>query len=146
MSPVGQDTALVWQPGGGINPNLVAGRVAGLVEKRHLVLKRRFAAQAEEQGRTFIDLATDFTYPFFGGFAPTEAALRALAATVSAARHYPSSYGTAQLRDAFVGFMHRWFGVGLDAGTQVMVSTGASQVFDALTRTYAGCGSGCAST
>jgi aspartate/methionine/tyrosine aminotransferase len=141
VSPVGQGSGRdgsAWQPGGGVNPNLVAGRTAGLIEKRHLVFKRHFAERAEELGRTFIDLGTDFSYPFFGGFAPTEAALSALAATVSTARHYPSSYGTTQVRAAVVGFMHRWFDVDLDAGTQVMVSTGASQVFDALTRTYAG--------
>lgn len=127
-----------WRPGGGVNPHLIAGRMAGLVEKRHLVLKRRFAARAAAQDRPFIDLGTDYCYPFFEEFGPTQAAMTALAEAAAGARHYPSSYGTESLRTAFADFLRRWFGVAADSGTQLMVSTGASQVFDALTRTYAG--------
>lgn len=141
MSPFVLDVdpaADAWRPGGGVNPHLIAGRTAGLVEKRHLVLKRRFAARAAAQDRSLIDLGTDYCYPFFDEFGPTRAAMTALAEAKADTRHYPSSYGTESLRDAFAGFLQRWFGVVADSNTQLMVSTGASQVFDALTRTYAG--------
>lgn len=124
--------------GGGVNPSVVAGRVAGLVEKRHLVLNRWFSERAAQQGKSFIDLGTDHTYPFYHGFQPTEKALAAIAENVRTARRYPSSYGTIEVRAEFAEFMRRQFGVDLDPHEEVMVSTGASQVFDAISRTYAG--------
>ena len=127
------------QLGGGIRPSILQGRRAGLVEKRHLVLRRVFAQQAQSVwGRPLIDVGTDYGYPFFDGYLPTAAALGAIGEYAGSARHYPSSYGTAQLRAAFVAFMAAEFSVRLDAGAEVMVSTGASQVFDALSRTLAG--------
>jgi aspartate/methionine/tyrosine aminotransferase len=124
--------------GGGLSPDLVAGRRAGLVEKRHLVLTRWHAADATARGVPFIDLGTDESYPFYDDYAPTRAALQALAENAGAARAYPSSYGTCGLRRAVAAFMGRRFGLGVDAAREVMVSTGASQVFDALSRSFSG--------
>lgn len=125
--------------GGGIRPQILRGRSAGLVEKRHLVLRRVFAEQAQALwGRPLIDVGTDYGYPFFDGYSPTAAALAAIGEHAGSARHYPSSYGTAQLRAAFAEFMAAQFSVRLDAEGEVMVSTGASQVFDALSRTLGG--------
>lgn len=126
------------QLGGGLNPDIVAGRLAGLVEKRHLVLKRWFVDAAAKKGRTFIDLGTDQTYPFYDGYEPTQRALTALTGQVQTARQYPSSYGTLELRSEFAAFMQRRFDVVLDPQREVMITTGASQAFDAVSRTYSG--------
>ena len=124
--------------GGGVNPNVIAGREAGLVEKRHLVLKRWFQEQAVRGGRTFIDFGTDYYYPFYDDYGPTRLALDAIVQDRDSARHYPSSYGTVEVREEFARFMLRRFSIACDPQRDVMVSTGASQVFDALSRTYVG--------
>lgn len=126
------------QLGGGIQESILEGRQAGEVEKRHLVLRRWFADQLAARGRELIDVGTDYGYPFFTGYPPTEAAITAIGENAGTARFYPSSYGTAELRAAFTAFMGYRFGVVLDPASQVMVSTGASQTFDALSRTMAG--------
>jgi aspartate/methionine/tyrosine aminotransferase len=135
MTPAMLDSAWL---GGGLNRNIVAGRLAGMIEKRHLVLKRWFLEHAKQHGRSFIDLGTDYAYPFYDEFRPTQLALHAIAERVASARHYPSSYGTLAAREEFVAFMRRRFGVVCDPHRDVMVSTGASQIFDAVSRTYAG--------
>lgn len=61
-----------------------------MVEKRHLVLKRWFADNAEKAGRKFIDFGTDHSYPFYDSFEPTLMALDAIAQCVDSARSYPS--------------------------------------------------------
>jgi aspartate/methionine/tyrosine aminotransferase len=124
--------------GGGMNAAVLAGRSAGLVEKRHLVMARLMRERASQVGRDFIDVGTDYEYPFYDNYPPTMAAMAALRKSSAAARHYPSSYGTDELRRQFVAFMSRQFGVELRSAVDVMVTTGASQVFDALSRTYAG--------
>ncbi|MFE0457843.1 pyridoxal phosphate-dependent aminotransferase [Kitasatospora sp. NPDC058965] len=124
--------------GGGLNTRVVAGRATGLIEKRHLVLKRWYADQAARRGAAFLDFGTDYGYPFYDKFRPTLDAMDALGRGAESARHYPSSYGTAELREEFRQFMHRQFEVTLDPHAEVMVTTGASQAFDAITRSYAG--------
>lgn len=126
------------QLGGGMRPSIMEGRQAGEVEKRHLVLRRWFAEQHVAKGGRLIDVGTDYGYPFFAGYPPTDAAVAAIGQSAATARFYPSSYGTPELRAAFIAFMRHRFDVALDPATQVMVSTGASQTFDALSRTMAG--------
>lgn len=116
---------------------IVSGRQAGLVEKRHLVLKRLMQELHEESGRPFTDLGTDYAYDFYEDYRPTIEAREALVGSVSSMRNYPSSYGTPALRDATRSFFRSRFGVAL-SDDEVMVSAGASQVFDALTRALSG--------
>jgi aspartate/methionine/tyrosine aminotransferase len=124
--------------GGGVRDAIIKGRQASTVEKRHLVLKRWFTEQAAARGEALIDVGTDYTYPYFEDYGPTRGAITAIGTASHTARHYPSSYGTEELRSGVVKFFHRLFNVELDAACEVMVSTGASQVFDALSRTFAG--------
>jgi aspartate/methionine/tyrosine aminotransferase len=124
--------------GGGLNPNVIVGRATGMIEKRHLVLRRWYAELAAQHGRTFLDLGTDYTYPFYDKFGPTLEALEAIAQHAHEARHYPSSYGIAEIRQEFQHFMFRQFGVSLNIHSEIMITTGASQAFDALSRTYSG--------
>lgn len=124
--------------GGGLSPEVLQGRRAGLVESRHLVLRRLMKSRAAAAGREFLDAGTDSTYPFYDGYGPTEAALAAAAATTASARVYPSSYGLIQLRDEVASLLHRQFGLEVNPATEVMITTGASQAFDALSRSYTG--------
>lgn len=134
-----KDLALATMPlGGGTSPAILRGRISGLVEKRHLVLKRRMMDRARTAGRELIDVGTDASYPWFDDYPPTRAALAALQAAAPSCRMYPSSYGTQQLRQEVVALLRRQFGVDLDLNLEVMISTGASQVFDALSRSYVG--------
>jgi aspartate/methionine/tyrosine aminotransferase len=124
--------------GGGIQDRIVAGRLVGEVEKRHLVLKRWFTEELAAIGKPLIDVGTDYGYPFFEEYPPTLAAIAAIGQSAGSARSYPSSYGTSDLRAAFAAFMRHRFAVTLDTDAQVMVSTGASQTFDALSRSLSG--------
>ncbi|MFP3963534.1 pyridoxal phosphate-dependent aminotransferase [Actinomadura fulvescens] len=121
-----------------MSPHLTRGRSAGLTESRHLVLKRLMASRARTRGREFLDAGTDSTYPFFDGYGPTESALDAMTASAAAARNYPSSFGLLELREAMAGLLARQFGVEVDHRTELMITNGASQAFDALSRSYAG--------
>jgi len=131
LSPAGQ-------LGGGLSAQVLAGRRAGLVEKRHLVLARLLRQQAADRGVAFIDLGTDGRYPFYDGYPPTEQAVSVLGRAAPAARRYPSSYGLPGLREVTARLLERRYGVRVDPAREVMVSTGASQVFDALSRVFAG--------
>jgi aspartate/methionine/tyrosine aminotransferase len=124
--------------GGGISPNLLQGRRAGRIEKTHLVLKRRLAERAGKKNMDFIDLGTDYSYPFFDTYPPTISALEALGHHSLSARGYPSSYGLIELRTEIAKFMDIQFGVTVDPMSEVMITTGASQAFDALSRTFCG--------
>jgi aspartate/methionine/tyrosine aminotransferase len=124
--------------GGGPSAQMYGGRLAGLVESRHLVLRRLMRSRAVVTGREFLDVGTDSTYPFFDGYGPTETALKAVAASVRYARVYPSSYGLIELREEMAALLRRQFGVDVDPMTEMMITAGASQAFDALSRGYVG--------
>lgn len=135
MSP---EYDLMMTLGGGISPQLIEGRNAGRIEKTHLVLKRLLSQQAEKAGVPFIDLGTDYSYPFFENYTPTTNALQGIRDHADSARSYPSSFGLVQLREEFSRFMSQRFGVDLDPMKEVVITTGASQAFDALSRTFRG--------
>jgi len=124
--------------GGGVSRVLLAGRVAGMVEKKHLVLRRLFSARAQQAGVDFIDLGTDAFYPFYANYSPTTAAIESIRHHAETARSYPSSFGLIELRRACAAFMKSRFNVEIDPLTEVMLTTGASQSFDALSRSFSG--------
>lgn len=126
------------QLGGGLSPTVLAGRRAGLVEKRHLVLSRLLRGLADDRGVAFIDLGTDGRYPFYDGYPPTELAVAVLGRAAPAARRYPSSFGLPGLREVTARLLDERYAVSVDPAAEVMVTTGASQVFDALSRVFAG--------
>jgi aspartate/methionine/tyrosine aminotransferase len=124
--------------GGGMSPQMHGGRLAGLVESRHLVLRRLMRSRASVEGREFLDVGTDSTYPFYDGYGPTEAALAEVAVSTGSARVYPSSYGLIELREEIAALLRRQFGVEANPTTDMMITAGASQAFDALSRSYVG--------
>jgi aspartate/methionine/tyrosine aminotransferase len=124
--------------GGGVSFSLREGRTAGLVESRHLVLRRIMRSRAALENREFLDLGSDFTYPCFDDYGPTSAALEAATGAVATARSYPSSYGLTELREEFSSLMRRLFDTEVDSATEMAVTFGATQAFDALSRSYAG--------
>ncbi|MGH4003348.1 MAG: pyridoxal phosphate-dependent aminotransferase [Pseudonocardiaceae bacterium] len=102
------------------------------------MLRRLMRSRAATQGREFLDVGTDATYPFFDGYGPTETALAAMAESAMSARVYPSSYGLIELREEIAALLHRQFGVKADPAAETMITAGASQAFDALSRSYVG--------
>ncbi|KAF5972021.1 plp-dependent transferase [Fusarium coicis] len=83
-------------------------------------------------------MGTDYHYPFYNAYPPTKAALLALKKNDITVLHYPSSFGLQSLRQAFRAFMHSRFSVTLDCMNEIMINTGASQAFDALSRALKG--------
>lgn len=124
--------------GGGISPNLMQGEQTGAIERAHLVASRILRLEANDKQIPFIDMGTDFAYPFYTEYEPTQKALQALNDHREEALHYPSSYGLLSLRRTFQSFMQAQFDVELDLHKEIMITTGASQVFDALSRSFAG--------
>jgi aspartate/methionine/tyrosine aminotransferase len=124
--------------GGGPSQQVVDGEEAAHFEKRHLVLNRVMAERARAQGMRHLDLGSDYHYPFYGDYEPTRKALAAVGANSGDLLHYPSSYGLIELRAAITRFAARQMGVELDVHREVMVTTGASQAFDALGRALSG--------
>lgn len=124
--------------GGGISESLTEGVDIGRIEKIHLITNRVLREQANAQGIRFIDVGTDYHYPFYADYTPTRMALMALGEHAESSLHYPSSYGLLELRDSFKNFMKSQFGVHLDRDTEIMITTGASQTIDALSRTFNG--------
>lgn len=124
--------------GGGISPELRSGEQTSMIEKRHLIINRVLRDQAKGSGTEFLDMGTDYFYPFYTDYKPTQEALAALKTHTDDAMHYPSSYGLEGLRQAFQGFMQNQFGVPLDRDKEIMINTGASQAFDALSRAFDG--------
>lgn len=122
----------------GVSEGLQQGVEAGRIEKTHLIVNRVLQNEASLRGEEWIDMGTDYYYPFFHGYAPTEAALVALHEHRESSLHYPSSYGLLSLRKSFSVFMEKQFGVGLDIHREIMINTGASQAFDAFSRSFAG--------
>jgi LL-diaminopimelate aminotransferase len=59
---------------------------------------------------------------------PTDEGIRqALIDGVPEVSRYPSAVGTKEMREAFVGFMHRRHGVTLDPGTEVLPAAGSKE-------------------
>ena len=125
------------QLGGAVSPKLLSGELESKIEKMHLIMARVLRQRAEEKQVEFIDVGTDYSYPFYETYKPTQDALRAFSKNGSTAIHYPSSFGLQSLRQAFRTFMLSRFGVNLDHN-QIMINTGASQAFDALSRAFHG--------
>jgi DNA-binding transcriptional MocR family regulator len=124
------------QLGGAVSGKLVRGEKESTIEKRHLIIARVLRQRAEENQIQFINMGSDYSYPFYDAYKPTQNALRALSENTSKALHYPSSFGLESLRQAFQRFMHSRFGVNLDWKKEIMINTGASQAFDALSRAF----------
>ena len=124
--------------GGSISPNLLEGEKIGQIERVHLVANRIMRLNAIEKGIELIDMGTDYYYPFYHEYEPTKQALQALGSYADEVLHYPSSYGLISLRSSFQDFMSTQFNVELDLHQEIMITTGASQVFDALSRSFAG--------
>lgn len=122
----------------GVSENLQQGVEAGRIEKTHLIINRVLQNEARLRGEEWIDMGTDYYYPFFRGYRPTEAALAALSEHRESSLHYPSSYGLPALRESFSRFMRKQFNVDLDIHREIMINTGASQAFDALSRSFTG--------
>jgi aspartate/methionine/tyrosine aminotransferase len=124
--------------GGSISLNLLQAEKIGQIERAHLVANRILRLNAIEKGIEFIDMGTDYSYPFYHEYDPTQQALQALGSYANEALHYPSSYGLISLRSSFQNFMSSQFNIELDLHKEIMITTGASQVFDALSRSFAG--------
>lgn len=122
----------------GVSEDLQQGVEAGRIEKTHLIINRVLQDEARLRGVEWIDMGTDYYYPFFRSYPPTKAALAALYEHRESSLHYPSSYGLPSLRESFSRFMGKQFGVDLDIHREIMINTGASQVFDALSRAFTG--------
>ena len=124
--------------GGGLSPDLRRGEEASRIEKRHLVINRVLREMAQSKGIEHLDMGTDYSYPFYHDFTPTREALESLKHHTADALHYPSSYGLKGLRHAFQEFLRRRFFIELDPDREIMINTGASQAFDALSRSFRG--------
>jgi DNA-binding transcriptional MocR family regulator len=120
--------------GGQLSRTLALGEKESTIEKRHLIIARVLRQQALAENIEFIDMGTDYLYPFYDGYKPTQDALQALSTNTSKALHYPSSFGLESLRQVFQRFMRARWSVDLDWKTEVMINTGASQAFDAIRR------------
>ena len=125
------------QLGGTVSAKLLCGEKESTIEKMHLIIARVLRQRADEKQVEFIDMGTDYSYPFYETYKPTQDALRAFSENTSTAIHYPSSFGLQSLRQTFRTFMLSRFGVSLDQN-EVMINTGASQAFDALSRAFDG--------
>lgn len=124
--------------GGGLSMRLMEGRLAGRAEKAHLVIKRILSQEAQKANIDFLDLGTDSFYPFFKGYTATTRALQALGEYSYTARWYPSSFGLLQLREEAQSFFQHRFNVHVDLAREIMITAGASQAFDALSRSFQG--------
>ncbi|MCF3577881.1 aminotransferase class I/II-fold pyridoxal phosphate-dependent enzyme, partial [Planktothrix agardhii] len=124
--------------GGSISLNLLQAEKIGQIERAHLVANRILRLNAIEKGIEFIDMGTDYSYPFYHEYEPTQQALQSLGNHANEALHYPSSYGLISLRSSFQNFMSSQFKIELDLHKEIMITTGASQVFDALSRSFGG--------
>lgn len=124
--------------GGGISESLKQGEKVGDIEKTHLIINRIMKNKATEQSIEYIDVGTDYYYPFYNDYNPTMKAKECIENYAECLTHYPSSYGLIELRQAFANFMKNEFNVQLDINTEIMVATGASQVFDAVSRAFSG--------
>lgn len=126
------------QLGGSVSANLLRGEKESTVEKRHLIIARVLRQFAKAENIHFIDMGTDYLYPFYDKYEPTQQALRALTQHNCGALHYSSSFGLESLRETFRQFMESRFCVPLDSVKEIMINTGASQAFDALSRAFEG--------
>lgn len=124
--------------GGGISENLKQGEKVGEIEKTHLIINRIMKNIASEQKIEYIDVGTDNHYPFYFDYKPTLKAKESIKNHVESITNYPSSYGLIELRQSFARFMEYEFDVKLDCDAEIMVATGASQVFDAVSRAFSG--------
>lgn len=124
--------------GGGAAPLLLQGERTAFIEKRHLIIGRVMRERAALEGTSFIDVGTDYHYPFYFGYYPTRLGMAELASSPELLLHYPSSFGLVELRHEVSRFMRGFFDVDADEMKQVMINTGASQAFDALSRGLAG--------
>lgn len=124
--------------GGGVSKDLIQGDKTGAIEKKHLIVNRLMRLEAQKRGIDYIDMGTDYHYPFYSSYDPTQKAIEALGKNPEAALHYPSSYGLPDLRLSFHRFMRQQFNVDVNSHSEIMVNTGASQAFDALSRAFSG--------
>ncbi|MDA0376443.1 MAG: aminotransferase class I/II-fold pyridoxal phosphate-dependent enzyme [bacterium] len=124
--------------GGGVSPALFAGEEESVIEKRHLIINRVLRQEAIAQGKEYYDLGTDYHYPFYDNYTPTQNALHALSEYADEALHYPSSYGLSSLRASFSNLLKHEFGLEIDSDREIMINTGASQAFDAISRAFDG--------
>ncbi|KAH7211927.1 pyridoxal phosphate-dependent transferase [Fusarium oxysporum] len=121
-----------------VSDMLTRGEKESIIEKTHLISARVFRQKASKHGINFLDMGTDYHYPFYDAYPPTKAALLALKKNDITVLHYPSSFGLQSLRQAFQTFMYSRFSVTLDCMDEIMINTGASQAFDALSRAFKG--------
>jgi aspartate/methionine/tyrosine aminotransferase len=124
--------------GGQLSRTLALGEKESTIDKRHLIIARDLRQHALAENIEFIDMGTDYLYPFYDGYKPTQDALQALGKNTSKALHYPSSFGLESLRQVFQRFMRVRWSVDLDWKTEVMINTGALQAFDAMSRAFEG--------
>ncbi|KAL7948345.1 pyridoxal phosphate-dependent transferase [Trichoderma barbatum] len=124
--------------GPAVSSRLMRGENESSIEKTHLITARVCRNIANDKQIKFLDMGTDFCYPFYDVYPPTQAALRALGDNAMEILHYPSSFGLESLRQAFQSFMRSTFGADLDWKRDIMINTGASQAFDALSRALEG--------
>lgn len=117
---------------------LLEGERESTTEKRHLIIARVLRQFATENDIEFIDMGTDYMYPFYDSYKPVQDALESLKRNTAEVLHYPSSFGLKSLRQAFQRFMSTRFGVDLDWNREIMITTGASQAFDAMSRAFCG--------
>ncbi|EXM02622.1 pyridoxal phosphate-dependent transferase [Fusarium oxysporum II5] len=121
-----------------VSDMLTRGEKESIIEKTHLNSARVFRQKASKHGINFLDMGTDYHYPFYDAYPPTKAALLALKKNDITVLHCPSSFGLQSLRQAFQTFMYSRFSVTLDCMDEIMINTGASQAFDALSRAFKG--------
>ncbi|RKK25377.1 hypothetical protein BFJ66_g49 [Fusarium oxysporum f. sp. cepae] len=121
-----------------VSDMLARGEKESIIEKTHLISARVFRQEASKKGINFLDMGTDYHYPFYDAYPLTQAALLALKKNNITVLHYPSSFGLQSLRQAFQVFMYSRFSVTLDCMDEIMINTGASQAFDALSRAFKG--------
>ncbi len=124
--------------GGGLSVHLLRGRLAGRAEKAHLIIRRLLSQEAQKNGMDFLDVGTDSFYPFFKNYTATTHALQALGEYAHTARWYPSSFGLLQLRKEIQKFFQYRFNIYVDLTREIMITAGASQAFDALSRSFQG--------
>ena len=96
----------------------------GLVSEYYFSRKLKEVARMNAEGRDIVSLAIGS--PDMPPSAQTVETLCAVARDASAHGYQPTM-GTAELRQAMAGFYRRWYGVGLDAGTELLPLIGSKE-------------------
>jgi hypothetical protein len=70
--PTGATHSSIRRLRGQLSRTLALGEKESTIEKRHLIVARVLRQQALAENIEFIDMGTDYLYPFYDGYKPTQ--------------------------------------------------------------------------